>query len=66
MRHLVIVTKLQRLEQNETGITGFFFVVVRFLHNPVKQFTTVHAFRDQIVILLFVKHVIETNNVGML
>jgi hypothetical protein len=66
MRHLVVVTKLQRLEQDETGITGFFFVVVRLLYNPIKQFTTVHTFCDQIVILLFVKHIVETNNVRML
>jgi hypothetical protein len=65
MRHVMLVTVLHGLKQNLGHVPGLLFVVVALLHNPIKQFPAHHLFRHEVVKLLFLKDVVETNNVGV-
>ena len=64
--HLFAVYVLHGFKQHHRGISGFLFVVVRLLHNAVKQFATHHFFRHQVVIVLFVKGIVQANDIGVI
>lgn len=66
MRHVMLVTILNRLKQNERHITRFLFIVVTLLHNPIKELSAHHFLCHEVVIVLFFKRVVEADNVGML
>jgi hypothetical protein len=66
MRHMTLVTVLNGLKENPGHITGFLFIVVTLLNNPIKEFSSHHLFRNKIVEILLLKDIIETNNVWML
>jgi hypothetical protein len=66
MRHVMLVTILHGLKQYLGHITGLLFVVVTLLHNPIKEFTAHHFFRHEVVVFLFLKDIVETDNVGVL
>jgi hypothetical protein len=57
----MLVTIIHSIEKNDTYITCFFFVVVRFLDDPIEKLTTGHFLGDQVVELWFVKDVIPVN-----
>jgi hypothetical protein len=62
----MLVAILERFKQYSTGIPRLFFIVVRFLHNAIKEFTTAHFLRHEIKEFGFFKHVVQANNVGVL
>ena len=47
MSDLLLVTIMDRGENDFTGVAGFFFVVVRLLYNSVEKLSTHHLFCNQ-------------------
>jgi hypothetical protein len=65
MGHPVFVTVTNGLENDFANIPSFLFVVVGLLNNPIKELSAAHFFRHEIIVLGFVKYIIEANNVRM-
>ena len=62
----MLVAVVHGVKQNEANIAGFLFVVIGLLDNPIKQFSSQHLFRDQIVVSWLVKDIVETDDVLVL
>jgi hypothetical protein len=54
------------LEQDDARISSFLFVVIRLLHDAVKELAAHHLLRHKVVIFVFVKDIVEPDDVGML
>ena len=60
---MVLVAKLKRFEKDSACVSCLFFIVKTLLYNAVEKFSTHHFFCYQIIVLFFVKDVIESNDV---
>jgi hypothetical protein len=60
------VTVVHGIEKNDAHITGFLFVVVGFLNNPIEQLASQHLFCDQIIESRLIEDVVKSNDVLVL
>jgi hypothetical protein len=65
MCHLVFMTIANGLKDDRADITCLLLVVVGFLDNPIKELSAAHFFRDEVIVLRFVKDIIQPDNVRM-
>lgn len=66
MGDLFLVAVVDGGKKNLTSISSFFFVVVRFLYNSVKELPTHHLFCDHEIVLRFFKDIVEPDDVSVL
>jgi hypothetical protein len=66
MSHLVRMTISQSFEENLANITSFLLVIVRLLDDSIEQFTSTHFLSHEVVVLTFIKDIIQPDDVLVL
>ena len=64
--NLLAVAVRQRLEQRPAHVARLLLVVVLLGHDAIEQLPAAHLFGDQVVVLRFVKDVVQADDVRML
>ena len=65
MSNLLLMTIFNCLKDDLADITSLLLIVVGFLDNPVKELSAAHFFRHEVIVLWFVKDIIQPDNVRM-
>ena len=66
MGDVVLVAVEHGIEQNLTDIASLLFVVVTLLHDTVEKLSSHHLLGHKVVKLIFVKNIVQSNNVLVL
>jgi hypothetical protein len=55
-----------RFKEDRADITSLFLVIVTLLDDTIKEFASAHLFSHEVVVLRFLKDIVQTDNVLVL